>query len=109
MNLGHIFFIAAQMWHSIDELHHFDLFEGPLHILLINRCPSAHFFKRECGVHIFPDEVNNPLPPPGEIGLFSHIRKWFFGSSNFLFDETQLITEGNEKLSISFSLMEGQD
>jgi hypothetical protein len=49
------------------------------------------------------------LAPPRKIGLLSQIRKRFFWPSNSLLDETELIAEGNKKLSIAFSLEERKD
>lgn len=109
VNISHVSFVATKMRNSIDKLNQLYLFKGPLHIFLINRCSFAHFIQSEGGVDVVSDEFDDSLSPPGKIGLFSHIRQRFFRSSDFLFKQTQLVTESNQELSVALPLMERQN
>jgi hypothetical protein len=101
-------FVGADEGLPVGYLQNLDFFHGPSEIILSNSCFSAHVGQGETLVLVFPNEIDDSLGPPGEIGLLSEIRKWLLRASHFLLDEAQLIAESNEELSIPLPLVEGQ-
>lgn len=97
------------MRNSVDELYQFYLLQSPLHVLLVDGCFPAHVFEGEGGVDVFPDELDDPLGPPGEVSFFSHVGEGLFGSANFLFDEAEFVAESDEELAVAFPLLEGEN
>lgn len=108
VHLSQVLLVSADVGLTVRVLQDFYLLQRPSDVFLGYARPSTHVSQRVGLVLVLSDEVYQSLAPPRKISLLSEIRKRLLRPSNPLFDETELITEGNQELSVSFPLEEGQ-
>ena len=98
--------VGADVGLPIRYLQDLYFIHGPLDILLHNSSSFAQISKSIGLSSVLPDEFDDPLAPPGEVGDSSQIREGFFRSSNSLLQQAEFITEGDQEFSIPLPLVE---
>lgn len=109
VHLSQVLLVSADVGLAVRILQDLYLFHRPSDVLFCYARSSTHLPQGVGLVLVLSDEVYQSLAPPRKVSLLAEIRKWLFRSSDSLFDEAELITEGNQELSVSFPLEEGQD
>lgn len=109
VHLGQVLLVCADVGLAVGILQDLYLFHRPSDVLFCYARSSTHFAQGVGLVLVLSDEVYQSLAPPREVSLLAEIRKWLFRSSDSLFDKAELITEGNQELSVPFPLEEGQN